>query len=71
VEVLFDKNDPAKVIARANQPFIRPDRKYEMEGQVNNVTFIEGIVYFKSAWFIYYGTADSYIAVARTPKMSE
>lgn len=71
VEVLFDKNDPAKVIARADQPFIRPDRKYEMEGQVNNVTFIEGIVYFKGAWFIYYGTADSYIAVARTPQMSK
>ncbi len=67
VEVLFDRNDPSKVIARADKAFIRPDRKYEMEGQVNNVTFIEGIAYFKNKWFIYYGTADSYIAVARTP----
>ncbi len=67
VEVLFDKDDPSKVIARGDDAFIRPDRKYEMEGQVNNVTFIEGIARFKGAWYIYYGTADSFIAVARTP----
>jgi beta-1,2-mannosidase len=33
---------------------------------VNSVTFIEGMVRFQGKWFIYYGTADSYIAVAVT-----
>jgi len=64
VQVLFDANDPLKVIARAEDAFIRPEKDYELTGQVNSVTFIEGLVYFKNKWFIYYGTADSYIAVA-------
>jgi predicted GH43/DUF377 family glycosyl hydrolase len=64
VQVLYEANDPLQTIARAEDAFIRPEKDYEMTGQVNNVTFIEGMVYFKGKWFIYYGTADSYIAVA-------
>ncbi len=63
VQALFDKNDPAKVIDRAEDAFIRPEKDYERTGQVNNVTFIEGMVKFNGKWYIYYGTADSYIAV--------
>jgi predicted GH43/DUF377 family glycosyl hydrolase len=66
VQVLFDANDPLKTIARAEDAFIRPEKDYEITGQVNNVTFIEGMVRFRGKWFIYYGTADSYIAVAVT-----
>lgn len=64
VQVLFDEDNPMKSIARAEEPFIRPEKDYEVTGQVNKVTFIEGMVKFKGKWFIYYGTADSYIAVA-------
>ncbi len=64
VQALFDANNPIKCIARAEDAFIRPEKDYEITGQVNNVTFIEGLVYFKNKWFLYYGTADSYIAVA-------
>ena len=64
VQVLFDKENPLKSIARAEDTFIRPEKDYEVTGQVNKVTFIEGMVKFKGRWFIYYGTADSYIAVA-------
>ncbi len=64
VQVLFDKENPLKSIARAEDTFIRPEKDYEITGQVNKVTFIEGMVKFKGKWFIYYGTADSYIAVA-------
>jgi beta-1,2-mannosidase len=66
VQVLYDANDPLKPIARAEDAFIRPEKDYELTGQVNSVTFIEGMVRFKGRWFIYYGTADSYIAVAVT-----
>jgi predicted GH43/DUF377 family glycosyl hydrolase len=66
VQALFDANDPIKSIARAEDAFIRPEKNYELTGQVNSVTFIEGMVRFKGQWFIYYGTADSYIAVAVT-----
>lgn len=64
VQALFDKNDPAQLINRAEKPSIAPDRPYELRGQIPNVTFVEGLVYFKGKWFAYYGTADSFIAVA-------
>lgn len=63
-QFLLDKTDPQKVLDRSDKPFMKPDKPYEMTGQVNNVCFLEGLVFFKSTWFLYYGTADSKIAVA-------
>lgn len=63
-QVLIDKNDPMKVIKRLNKNFMQPDKPYEISGQVNRVCFIEGLAQFKHKWFLYYGTADSKIAVA-------
>lgn len=63
-QALFDKNDPSRLIDRLGKSFFRPDKPYEIDGQVNKVCFLEGLVYFKEKWFIYYGTADSKIAVA-------
>lgn len=63
-QILFDKNDPGKVIDRMNNYFIKPEKPYEMSGQVNQVCFAEGLVQYKGKWFLYYGTADSKIAVA-------
>ena len=63
-QVLFDKNDPSVVLSRLEAPFIKPDRDYEISGQVNQVCFLEGMVPFKNRWLLYYGTADSKIAVA-------
>ncbi len=31
--------------------------------EVNEVCFVEGLVYIKDQWFLYYGTADSKISV--------
>jgi predicted GH43/DUF377 family glycosyl hydrolase len=44
--------------------FMKPEKSYEISGQVNNVCFIEGLAQYKSRWWLYYGTADSKIAVA-------
>ena len=63
-QVLLDKNNPAKVIDRSEQYFIKPEKPYETTGQVNQVCFVEGLVQYKGKWFLYYGTADSKIAVA-------
>lgn len=63
-QLLFDKRDPARVLKRSDDYFLTPDRPFEITGQVGNVCFIEGMVKFKGAWFLYYGTADSKIAVA-------
>ncbi len=63
-QVLLDRTSPAVVIDRMDSWFIRPDKPYEKTGQVNEVCFVEGLVAFKGKWFLYYGTADSRIAVA-------
>lgn len=63
-QALFDKDEPYKLIDRTKNYFIYPDKDYEKVGEVNEVCFVEGLVYFKDTWFLYYGTADSKIAVA-------
>ena len=63
-QALFDKDAPYKLIERTESHFIKPDKDYEKVGEVNEVCFVEGLVYFKDTWFLYYGTADSKIAVA-------
>jgi beta-1,2-mannosidase len=63
-QVLADSTNPSRILRRSDTPFIKPDRSYELQGQVNYVCFIEGLVHYKQQWFLYYGTADSRIAVA-------
>ena len=66
-QVLLDKNDPTKILHRLDKYFMKPDKPYEITGQVNEVCFLEGLALFKHQWFLYYGTADSKIAVAVRP----
>ena len=63
-QALFDSNDPTKLIDRLHKYFMKPDKPYEISGQVSQVCFVEGLVHFNEKWFLYYGTADSKIAVA-------
>ena len=63
-QILFDARLPYKVLSRTVTPFIWPDKPYEKIGEVNEVCFVEGLVPFKGKWFLYYGTADSKIAVS-------
>ena len=68
--VLFDKDDPRRVVGRSEHPFITPKLDWERVGQVPNVIFLEGtamlshhIVGGYSNWLLrgYYGAADKYI----------
>lgn len=63
-QALFHKEKPYQLIDRKPSHFIYPDKDYEKIGEVNEVCFVEGLVFFKNKWFLYYGTADSKIAVA-------
>lgn len=64
-QVLFDKNDPTKVLQRLDTPFLRPMEDFEKSGQyVDGTVFIQGLTYYKSKWFLYYGCADSKVGVA-------
>jgi predicted GH43/DUF377 family glycosyl hydrolase len=66
-QILLDKNDPTHILQRMDNYFLRPDKPYELNGQVNAVCFVEGLAEFHRQWFLYYGTADSKIAVATRP----
>lgn len=64
-QILFDKNNPYNAVARLDKPFFTPSADFEKNGQyVDGTVFIEGLVYFKKQWFLYYGCADSKVGVA-------
>jgi predicted GH43/DUF377 family glycosyl hydrolase len=74
--VLFDRQNPTRVIARANGPFLLPTLDWEKNGNVPNVIFLEGVVprsRVKSSTaestedlevIGYYGAADKFIGGA-------
>lgn len=65
--VLFDKKDPTKVLARAQEPIFSPGPEWEKVGQVPNVVFVEGLVLEGKRWLFYYGGADKNVGVATAP----
>lgn len=64
-QALFDARNPLRLIARTDEPFIRPTEPYERRGQyAAGTTFVEGLVPFKGRWLLYYGMADSRVGMA-------
>ena len=66
-QIVFDKNDLEKIISRSDTCFVKPTLAHEMTGQYQaGTTFSEALLYFKGKWFMYYGTADSFVGLAIT-----
>jgi predicted GH43/DUF377 family glycosyl hydrolase len=65
---LLDKDDPHRIIYRADEPVMKPSKEFELQGKINNVIFGTGLVEFKGAYFYYYGAADRYVCVATVKK---
>jgi len=65
-QALFDRREPGSVIARATEPFAlaTPD---DLQGQVEQVCFAQGLVLFRDTWYLYYGMGDSRIGCATAP----
>jgi len=61
---LFDKNDPTKLIARGEKPFLTVTESWEVWGQVGDVVFTEGMVIKDGKAYLYYGGADTTVNVA-------
>ena len=62
---LFDLKEPMKILPILDKPFLVPSDSFEKSGQYPAGTvFIEGLVYHQDKWFLYYGCADSRVAVA-------
>jgi predicted GH43/DUF377 family glycosyl hydrolase len=66
-EALFDAKDPARRLRLLEKPVLEPTEAWEKTGQyAAGTTFAEGLVWFKGRWFLYYGCADSLVAVAES-----
>jgi predicted GH43/DUF377 family glycosyl hydrolase len=64
-QALFSLSDPTKVINRLDKPYFIPEASFEKSGQYPAGTvFTEGMAYLHHKWFLYYGCADSRVAVA-------
>ena len=67
--ILFDPKNPALVLRRSASPFMKPSLPHEVTGQyAAGTTFAEALVLFKGKWFLYYGTADSFVGLAVSDK---
>lgn len=64
-QFLFDKKDPCKVLQRLDKPFFYPEADFEKSGQyVDGTVFLQGLAYLNQKFYLYYGCADSRVAVA-------
>ncbi len=67
-EALFEASNPAHLLTQTDKPVLKPELPYEKTGQyAAGTTFAEGLVFFRGKWFLYYGCADSLVAVATAP----
>jgi beta-1,2-mannosidase len=63
-QLLFDPARPGEILAQLNRPWLEPSTYEDLNGLVSNVTFVEGLVFFRDTWFAYYGQSDSTLGVA-------
>jgi predicted GH43/DUF377 family glycosyl hydrolase len=68
--VLLDLEEPARVLRRSEEWIFGPKAHYEREGDVDDVVFPCGWINKDGTIFMYYGAADSCIALA-TAKLDE
>lgn len=70
-QMLFDADLPCRLTDRLDKPFFVPEASFEKSGQYKDGTvFVEGLVYYKNTLYLYYGCADSKVAVATCHDMA-
>jgi len=62
--MLLDLENPCRVLVRPDRPILEPDEWYENEGHKAGIMYPCGAVVKNNKLLIYYGGADSYVAVA-------
>ncbi len=65
--LLLDLENPSKILAVGEKPFMYPETDYEKEGFFGNVIFTNGHVIMPDGTIkIYYGSSDEHICLAET-----
>jgi len=64
---LLDLNDPYKVLARTEEPIMRPLEEYELKGFFGHVVFTNGHIVEPDGdtVTVYYGAADEFVCAAK------
>jgi predicted GH43/DUF377 family glycosyl hydrolase len=62
--MVLDKDDPTKVLYRANNPIVSPEADYENAGFKAGVVYPCGAVIKDDNLFVYYGGADTVVCAA-------
>lgn len=62
---LLDLKNPKIILAEAQEPILKPETKAEISGLVKNVTFPEGAVIVGEELYVYYGSGDQGICLAK------
>ncbi len=62
--MLFDRDDPARLLARSVDPVMEATARYEADGFLANVVFTNGHVVSGDRLTVYYGAADHVICAA-------
>jgi predicted GH43/DUF377 family glycosyl hydrolase len=55
------------ILKEQPEPFLWPEREWEIKGMTGYTTVSNALVPFKGKWFLYYGAADTYTGVATCP----
>jgi len=66
--VIFRTDDMETIVYRSDTCILKPTLPHEISGQYKAGTvFAEGLVLFMDTWYLYYGTADSFVGLATAP----
>jgi predicted GH43/DUF377 family glycosyl hydrolase len=63
-QILLDPAQPTRPVSAMLEPWLEPTTDEDRHGLVDNVTFVEGLVWFRDTWFAYYGQSDTTVGVA-------
>jgi predicted GH43/DUF377 family glycosyl hydrolase len=64
---LLDRDDPRKVLQRGDEWLFTPSEDYERQGDVDEVVFPCGWLLYGDTVRLYYGAADTCLAIATAP----
>lgn len=62
--LLLDLHNPEKVLRRSEAPVLEPMKEWEIFGGIPNVVFSDAMVEYQDQYYVYYGAADNFIALA-------
>jgi predicted GH43/DUF377 family glycosyl hydrolase len=63
-QALFAADDPTRLLARQDQPFLHAEYDWELHGFTPPAVVANGLVCFRGEWLLYYGAADRRIGLA-------